>query len=334
MPPISIRHVKVGTVIVLATGLYAGNGCVQPARCPGNNGTPGGTAAPLTEAPYLGSGNPYAPGPLEIAVTRVAACERGNPVPLLLLAPRARGPYPVVVFQHGFMVRNENYTTILTHLASHGFVVVAPQMYEPTLAALLGRVKFTDEAALATELLDWLPGGLPDVLGYTPATDRLGLAGHSRGGMVAWLAARANPQRVLAIAGVDPVGRSGGPPKEQGNSAQASSTSPPPALIIGAELAGSCAPTGYNHEQFYAASGTPAWRVVMTGAGHADMLDESEARLASLVCESGHDRPTTRLLTAGLLVAFFRASLQGDDEGYAYLTDVARAPRTYEVESK
>jgi len=44
--------------------------------------------------------------------------------------------------------------------------------------------------------------------------------------------------------------------------------------------------------------------------------------------------PAVRRVTAGLLVAFFRASLQNDPAAYAYLEDTARAPLAMEVESK
>jgi len=64
------------------------------------------------------------------------------------------------------------------------------------------------------------------------------------------------------------------------------------------------------------------------------MLDEATGLAASSLCPGGSDRAGMRRLTAGLLVAFFRASLQGDATAYAYLTDTAGAPLPIEVEAK
>ncbi len=50
------------------------------------------------------------------------------PKPLLIAVPKAKGKYPVVQFQHGFTLQNHFYSQLLLHLASHGFIVVAPQV--------------------------------------------------------------------------------------------------------------------------------------------------------------------------------------------------------------
>ena len=46
-------------------------------------------------------------------------------------APDARGaPYPLVVFSHGFAVSAATYAYLLEHLASYGFIVIAPEHSE------------------------------------------------------------------------------------------------------------------------------------------------------------------------------------------------------------
>ena len=40
------------------------------------------------------------------------------------------GPYPLVILSHGFSLGRTGYAWLAEHLASHGFVVVAPQHYE------------------------------------------------------------------------------------------------------------------------------------------------------------------------------------------------------------
>jgi len=264
----------------------------------------------------------------------IARCEYGTPVELTILAPQISGRYPVVVFQHGFMARNESYGEVLHQLATHGFVVVAPQMYEPGLAALLGHPTAAEEASAVAQLLDWLPGGLSVVLDYTPALDRVGLAGHSRGGKVAWAVLVANSSRAMAIAGVDPVDGTGGPLGTQARVVQGPFNFSLPTLVIGTGLGGRCAPAGDNHEQFYKASVPPAWHIVVPGQGHGDMLDEEAAAAAAGLCPSGPDRTGMRRLTAGLLAAFFRASLQGDAAAYTCLTETASAPLPIQIEMK
>jgi chlorophyllase len=325
---------KCACVAVVATLLAAASGCLDPTICPGSQGPAATPALAESAEPYVGQGDPYLPGPLTVRTLDIARCEHGTPLPLLIHAPETPDRYPLVVFQHGFVTRNEAYSDVLRRLAAHGFVVVAPQMYEPGLAALLGNPTAADEALAAGRVLDWLPGGLPLVLGYTPATDRVGLAGHSRGGKVAWLVLTADPSRALAVVGIDPVDGTGGPFGNQARVVQGPFEFSLPALVIGSGLGGRCAPAGDNHEQFYAASASPAWHIVVPGQGHADMLDEEAAPVVANVCLSGPDRARMRTLTAGLLVAFFRASLQGDETAYAYLTDAGAAPLPIEVEAK
>lgn len=330
----SMSRMRIHIGMALAAVFVGIGGCTQPPGCheaPGRTVTsPTPWAAPL----YVSTSDPYSSGALAIHQWNIPACEQGNIVPLLILAPQTAGNYPVVVFQHGFMTRNEAYRQLLSHLASHGFVVVAPQMYEPGLAALLGHPSAAEETLASAQVLSWVSDGLAATLGYSPASSRLGLAGHSRGAKVAWLVLVADPSRVQAVAGVDPVDGRGGPLGNQARVVQDSLAFSLPALVIGAGLSGNCAPAGDNHEQFYAASRPPAWHILIPDAGHADMLDESTAILATRLCPGGSNRAAVRQLTAGLLVAFFRASLQGDSGAYVYLTDSAAAPLEIIVSSK
>lgn len=296
-------------------------GCMDGGPCPNapdGVGTP--TSEPSIADPFVATGNPYDIGSLAIRTLDVARCERGAPVSLRIHAPQAPGEYAVVVYQHGFMSRNDFYDDILGRLASHGFVVVAPQMYEPGIGPLTGNPTAAAEAELASQVIDWLPGNLSEISGIHARTDRLGIAGHSRGGKVAWATASKGPDRFRAIAGVDPVDGAGGPLGGQARVVQGTFAFALPSLVIGAELSGNCAPAGDNHVQFYGACQSPAWHVIALGQGHGDMLDEPEAAASALLCPSGSDRAGMRRLTAGLLAAFFRAALQGDATGYNQLS--------------
>jgi len=131
---------------------------------------------------------------------------------------------------------------------------------------------------------------------------------------------------------VDPVDGTGGPLGRQPRVIQGPFGFTVPALVIGTGLGGDCAPEGDNHVQFYEACNSPAWHVVAVDQGHADMLDEGSP--GAWLCPGGPDRAGTRRLTAGLLVAFFRAGLQGDAAAYAVLTDPVAAPITITAEAR
>ncbi len=48
------------------------------------------------------------------------------------------GPFPLVLFSHGFAGFRLTSTALTTHLASWGFVVIAPDYLERGLAGVLG----------------------------------------------------------------------------------------------------------------------------------------------------------------------------------------------------
>ena len=50
------------------------------------------------------------------------------PKPLLIAIPTEAGEYPVILFLHGYLFKNSFYSQILLHIASHGFIVIAPQV--------------------------------------------------------------------------------------------------------------------------------------------------------------------------------------------------------------
>jgi chlorophyllase len=321
-------------VLALAAGLGLA-GCLGPAPlCTEPPDPTPGIPADVAETPYVDTGDPYALGPLQVRTLEVPQCADGAPTALRIHAPAAAGLYPLVVFQHGFQSRNAAYDQILGHVASHGFVVVAPQMYEPGLAALLGSPTAAEEAQSALRVLDWLPAHVSELTGVQVRSDVLGLAGHSRGGKVAWLVLSADPTRAQAWAGVDPVDGTGGPLGHQARAVQGAAPFDVPTLVLGTGLGGGCAPAGDNHEQFYAAARSPSWHLVALQQGHGDMLDEDDAAAAALLCTSGPDRPGMRRLTAGVLVTLFRGTLQGDAGALEALTDVAAMPIRVAAESK
>jgi predicted dienelactone hydrolase len=137
------------------------------------------------------------------------------------IAASDEGPFPLVIFAHGFGAYPTEYQFLLTHLASWGFVVAGPDFNERGLvsafagagttttslaeaaaeAALQERV--TDEAAIMTGTRELLaeenaePGGLLE--GRVDATN-VGVGGHSAGVTSALAAADTDPNVKTFIA--------------------------------------------------------------------------------------------------------------------------------------
>jgi len=283
---------------------------------------------------YVSPGNYYQSG--ELAVDLVSLPDTTAPVELDIYTPTLQGRYPVIVFQHGFGGSIKSYETISGHLASHGFVVVLPQMYGP---GFQDAPTAAEEATLGLAVLSWIEENINDFIPVRADTTLFGLAGHSRGGQVAYRLALQRVEKVKALAGVDPV------------DATAMSNDTPivtgplafdiPTCILGAGLGPipveggvfeiPCAPAeaGYNH--FFDNNPIPSWLVVATTHGHADMIDEEDY---SDFCPGGPDRDGMRDLTAGTLAAFFSGILQGNDAALLLLSDVNAAPVPVEVQNK
>ena len=49
------------------------------------------------------------------------------PKPLLIARPSEAGEYPILVLLHGYLLYNSFYSQLIQHIASHGFIVIAPQ---------------------------------------------------------------------------------------------------------------------------------------------------------------------------------------------------------------
>ncbi len=329
-----VQHARVGRLAAavsaaLLPGCLPGN-----LPCPGSGSADAGTPSPGSEL-YTGTGDPYLPGRLPVRTISLARCEQATPLPVQIHAPEQGAGYPVVVLQHAFMTRNAWYADLARHVASHGFVLVVPQMYEPGLGPLLGNPTADDEAAKLMELLDWLPDHLGNVTGIAVRWDRLGLAGHSRGGKVVWLVLNTDPARAMAVAGIDPVDGTGGPFGNQARVVQGPFAYSLPTLILGTELGGACAPAGDNHEQFYAAARSPAWHLFVPEQGHLDMLDDNpETEFVRSFCQAGRTLDGMRRLVAGVLVAFFRGTLQGDASALDLRAEPSAAPIPFRAEAK
>jgi chlorophyllase len=255
--------------------------------------------------------------------------------PLLVAVPTAKGVYPVVMFLHAyFPVKNYFYWQMLEHVASHGYIVVAPQMYDIT------GWNTTDEMLDVASIRSWLPEGLtnffpPDLAEVKPDFQRVAIAGHSRGGKVAFGAAMGlfSPPSFSALAALDPVDGATGHPTSPPllTNSQNSLNLKVPTLVVGTGLGPAehwmfptCAPEGLDHVEFFRETPGSAYHFVAVDQGHQDILNDDVDFLACFLCKCKAPLAPMRRFGAGILVAFLDATVGGNGAGA--LNDVIRNP--------
>jgi predicted dienelactone hydrolase len=75
-----------------------------------------------------GCSSPYDNGPYTVEKLHLTLPIAQSVRFLWIVVPTVEGKFPVVQFQHGFDVRNTCYNQLISHVASYGFIVVAPQV--------------------------------------------------------------------------------------------------------------------------------------------------------------------------------------------------------------
>ncbi|KAL1808483.1 hypothetical protein ACET3Z_025473 [Daucus carota] len=258
------------------------------------------------------------------------------PKQLLIATPSdaEAGEFPVLLLLHGYLLYNSFYSQLMQHIASHGFIVIAPQLY--TVAG----PDTTEEINTTAAITKWLSEGLQ---GFLPSSvkanlRKLGLAGHSRGGKVAFALAlkKSITSKFSAIIGIDPVD----------GTDKGKQTNPPvltyvprsfdlnmAALVIGSGLGEvkrnalfpPCAPSGVNHKDFYNECREPACYFVVEDYGHTDMLDDEtpgiRGKASHCLCKNGESREPMRTFVGGIMVAFCNAYLKGDPSALTLIRD-------------
>ncbi|PUZ52699.1 hypothetical protein GQ55_6G290400 [Panicum hallii var. hallii] len=290
-------------------------------------------------------------GPLQVVVQCVRKCEAKDlPKPLVVATPTNANTYPVVVFLHGWNMCTWWYRCLLKHVASHGFIVVAPQLHE----FLNFSISDADDIEATKAVTNWLAtnkeeeqhagAGLLHVLrdilkveGVKPDLSRVALAGHSRGGDTAFAVALGLKGRHVrhpisldvnfsALVGVDPVGgvavELGWLPPLQWTVEPSVLTGPfdprMPVLVVGTGLGPEglvpCAPAGMNHVEFYKlCQHSPRYHFAVKDYGHVDMLDDDEPPFPLRWCPGNDDhtgRELCRKTMGGLMVAFLWDKLE------------------------
>ena len=169
------------------------------------------------------------------------------------------GPFPLVLFSHGFGSYRMDASALLRGIASWGFVVAAPDHTERGRAAMVTGGAKGDTAKDVAVLMDTitLVADAPAPLAGLADTDLVGAVGHSAGGR-AVLTALSEPE-VDVAAGAAAAGRADGPAPEK------------PSMNIAAREDILVPLT--EVEETYAGLAPPKRLVVIDGAGHNSFTD-------------------------------------------------------------
>ncbi len=269
--------------------------------------------------------DPGAAGPLDWSQDSHQVTVGSDTVPVTVYLPDGAGPFPVLVFSHGFMLDPSLYQSYGEQLASWGYLVVMPALPGSILAPRTHR----ELAEILIGLLDWIDDNaeLADgPLGGAADVDRLALAGHSMGGKISLLVATQD-DRPRAVFGVDPVDAAGGPGSTDSTDYPSVTPELMPQIAVPLVLLGEttnasgglgqpCAPADNNFHQYYLYAASPAVEIEVLGANHMSFLDDPNCGLTCSACPAGTDDPAaTRHLTQRYLTAFLELVLR-DRQGY------------------
>ena len=262
----------------------------------------------------------------------------------------AAGPFPVVLFSHGYAAYPTLYAFLLTHLASWGFVVVAPDHVERgLLAAVTQCTKVADDAKVllaARDLAVTKSNDPTSVLSGTIDPSKVAVVGHSAGASAAVRTAL-DPSVATFVAldggGIGGSGAGTTPTTDANGCVQQTTTSTGDGSTTTTAIDSGALPdkpgmliTGGNDQviplsrlqPFYDAMNAPKRLVVIEGAGHNSVTD---------ICLIGKDQGGLLAIAGKVGIAVpdtvSRLFDDGCDEsgGYPAVQQVWEVPRHFIV---
>jgi dienelactone hydrolase len=226
--------------------------------------------------------------------------------------PSGTSPMPVVILSSGLQQPAAAYAPYGERLASWGIIALLRD--DP---GVLGEGSPAIAADVSYEVSTWLSSMSTSASGALSGkvdVSRIGLAGHSRGGQVALMAAAQGAHGLLkGVFGLDPVDSStdGG----AGLAAAGIASIGVPIAFIGEttdSAASSCAPAGENYLSLYQAAASPIVSLTRIGADHTMFEDPGSCAFCTF-CTPGSANATQVLADAErYLTAFFGRVLLGD----------------------
>jgi dienelactone hydrolase len=274
-----------------------------------------------------GAPDPTRPGKLAVGVTTVEAVDQdreNRTLPIEIWYP-ARGTgrdveplrrrYPLVLIAHGFCGSRLFYDYLATHLASHGFVIGAPDFTGVTRATCDAGQVTASVDAMARDL-SFVGRALHDASGPLAMWarhvrgKRTGLVGNSLGGIAVVEAAKLDPS-FTAIVGLAPA-------VNAATAAPLADLVPRRAwMVMGATGDALVSFTGWT-QPFFEAVPAPAFLVRFTGGSHTGFSDENPETDPD-PRQAQHDA-TTRYATPFLIKYLahkkkFARQLRSNDDG-------------------
>lgn len=221
-----------------------------------------------------------------------------------LVVPTAAGTYPLIIASHGFSATSANQVGWAEHFASYGFVVAAPDF--PST--------FSPDSAKNRDIIKALVAMLPTA--ETPAKGRIditriGLEGHSAGGLATTLAAADLKPRATIL--FDPVDRD-----DLGKKAHATLCAP----VLSIFANGSSCNNSAGWRAFVLDTKGPVTTMKVTGSTHCDGENADRGIACASFCGGGAS-PARQVFYARYATAFFLDHLKGDAAARATLAATA-----------
>ena len=276
-------------------------------------------AQPSSE-PQRPSNTPFGTGIHSVSSQNTTVTLPSDDITLHTFYPTSTGPFPIVIFHHGFQLSAENYLSYGEHLASWGFVVVMPSFFKNSLWSPYTHAEL---GTMSSEIVDYLSTDI--LISQKGDVDTIAVAGHSLGGKIAMYHASFD-DRIDAVFAIDPVDSA---PPLSSEGADYPSVTPQlmgnialPIGIVGEVTNASCmgfcqpcAPEAENFAQYYNHASSPAIQIEIIGANHMSFLDDPECGFTCDVCSDGTDDPEmSRKLTQKYMVSFLYHTLRGNGQ--------------------
>lgn len=244
------------------------------------------------------------PGPESVTVAPNQPTA-GGATSVQLAVPAGNGPYPLVVLSHGFSASGDNQIGWGKHFASYGFVAVVPS-FPNTFSP-----NHTTNAAIIQQLVKLYtnPSTASAAKGKIDAT-RIGLEGHSAGGLATALAATST---IGAIVLLDPVDAN-----DLGKNASPKICSPTLGLFAG--------PSACNNQAgwrpFVTTQQGPVTAANVVAGNHCDGENAPRALCGPFCGGAGADVGRQKVL-ARWATTFFLARLKNDAAAQTALGTIA-----------
>jgi len=285
-------------------------GMPPPASLDAGHEEGGPTVDAQTDGASGGPGVYGSDGPNPVGTATVQVPGPSGTFSVTAYYPMSPGAHPVVILSSGFFQTGLGYAPYAKRLASWGIVTFTRD--DPGL----GETAPSIAADVAYMVTTWLPAAAGDA--STPAfgavdTMRIGLAGHSRGGQVALLAAEGGALgHVRGVFGLDPVDTStNGSPEAR---TQIAAIGVPLAFVgeTTDSASSGCAPATDNYQVLYQAAVSPAVAITAMNADHTMFEDPSNCSFCTLCTAGTATAAQVLAYSVRYLAAFFARELLGD----------------------